>query len=130
MSKYDSLYERLVANSVELPNGCWQWTGNKDAKGYGRLTMRMPGKRNPQAVRAHRVMVEILRRQEAQRRLDDLMPGLELWPEDDFDVVPLDSDEETIEHECLNTSCINPDHMALLTRAQNTAAMNARRLYG
>jgi hypothetical protein len=104
---YATLYLRLVANCKlaegQNENGRWVWTGTKDDKGYGRLSIRKPGKKNPTGVRAHRLMHE-------------LMVGHQLHP-----------DNETVEHECHNTSCINPDHLTLLTRAQNTAAMRARR---
>lgn len=106
--KYDSLFERLVANTV-IPDdqlestGCWLWTGNVDSKGYGRLSVRRPGKASPVGVRAHRLMKEI-------------MEGRPLHP-----------DDETVEHRCQVTSCINPDHTILLTRAENTADMQRRR---
>jgi len=35
--------------------------------------------------------------------------------------------EETIEHTCLNTACINPLHFALASNSENVADMNARR---
>lgn len=106
--KYDSLFERLVANSA-IPDGqlestgCWVWTGNTDSKGYGRLSVRRPGRRSPVGVRAHRLMKEI-------------MEGRLLHP-----------DDETVEHQCGVTSCINPDHTILLTRAENSAEMQRRR---
>lgn len=104
--KYDSLYARLIANS-EKPddqneNGCWLWTGNTDRKGYGRLSLRIPGKPNPTGVRAHRAMEEVFRE-------DSLHPDL-----------------ETIEHLCATTGCVNPDHWVTMTRAENTAAMRKR----
>ena len=106
VAQYGNLYARLIANS-EKPddqneNGCWLWTGTKDRKGYGRLSMRVAGKRNPTGVRAHRAMLEHLL-------------GRELHP-----------DDETVEHLCACTSCINPDHLVLMTRAANTSAMRRR----
>ncbi len=106
--RYDSLFERLVANSA-VPDdqlestGCWLWLGTKDRKGYGLVSVRVPGKKSPVGRRAHRLMKEI-------------MLGR-----------PLDPNDETVEHLCLATSCINPDHTILLTRAENTADMQRRR---
>ena len=99
---YATLYLRLVAHCElaegQNENGCWIWTGTRDSKGYGRLAMRKPGKKNPTGVRAHRAMMSHLM-------------GRELHP-----------DRETVEHKCFETSCINPDHLELMTRAQNSAA--------
>lgn len=105
--RYATLYLRLVAHCAlaegQNENGCWVWTGTKDRAGYGRLAIRKPGKANPTGVRAHRLMMQ-------------LTLGRDLHP-----------DDETVEHECHCTSCINPDHLTLMTRAKNTAAMRARR---
>lgn len=105
---YDSLFARLVANSA-VPDdqlegtGCWVWTGNTDRKGYGRLAMRVPGKATPTGVRAHRAMMQVIL-------------GRTLHP-----------DDETVEHLCACTGCVNPDHLTLLTRAENTAEMQRRK---
>lgn len=103
---YENLYHRLVANCCpaegQNENACWEWRGNKNSKGYGRLTVRKPGRRSPVGVLAHRLMLQLLLERE------------------------LHPDDETVEHLCMNTSCINPDHLTLMTRAQNTAAMRAR----
>lgn len=111
-ARYTSLFERLVANS-EKPveqneNGCWLWTGNTDSKGYARLTLRLPGRRNPTGMRASRLMEGIFR------------------ADDDELVAVFDPDLETIEHLCAKTGCINPDHWVLIPRGDNTAAMRER----
>ncbi len=36
-------------------------------------------------------------------------------------------DTETIEHTCLNTLCVNPNHMLVATRSDNSSSGNARR---
>ena len=104
---YDSLFTRLVANS-QVPEGqsedtgCWVWTGNTDHKGYGRVTVRRPGAGHTK-VRAHRAMMEIVLGR------------------------PLHPDDETVEHLCYCTGCINPDHLTTLSRSENSKAMQARR---
>lgn len=85
--RYDSLFERLVANStrldVENENGCWIWTGKTDGRGcYGHLNIRRDGKHV--TVKAHREMFKIV------------------WG-------PLTVDE-TVDHLCRVGLCINPDH--------------------
>jgi len=100
--KYASMYERLVANS-EKPddqneNGCWVWLGRVAGKGrpYGRVNKRIDGKHTTEA--AHREMENLFRGE------------------------PLDGFEETVDHLCGNTLCINPDHWEVV---HNT--VNARR---
>lgn len=104
---YASLYERIVAQT-EVPEeqcestGCWVWQGTKDAKGYGRVSVRRPG-RNPTGVRVHRAVMEHVL-------------GRELHP-----------DDETVEHLCRRTACVNPDHLTLLSRSENTRKAAALR---
>ena len=100
MRKYLSFYERLVANS-EKPddqneNGCWVWTGKTDGKRwpYGAVNVRVDGQHK--TLRAHRAMAEVLEGR------------------------PLDPDHETVEHLCGNTLCINPDHLELIDRVDNS----------
>jgi hypothetical protein len=106
--KYESLFERLVANT-RIPDdqiestGCWHWTGRTDPKGYPIVSVRVPGRKSPVGRRAHRIMKAIIE-------------GRELHP-----------DNDTVEHQCLNTSCINPDHTTLMTRVENSADMQRRR---
>lgn len=100
--RYETLYERLIANSKtrddQNENGCWEWTGRTDGKrwAYGRLNLRIEGKHTTRA--PHRLMFEIIE-------------GRTLHP-----------DDETVEHRCYNRLCINPDHLILLTRVENSVA--------
>jgi hypothetical protein len=51
--KYDSIKDRIIANSVLSDESffegtpCWIWIGVIDVCGYPRLSMRKPGKRTP-----------------------------------------------------------------------------------
>lgn len=95
MKRYASLFERLLANSVKLDdqndNGCWVWIG-KNCRGYGRLNVRLPGGKHA-TLAAHRAMFEEMHR-------------------------PLELDE-TVDHLCRVTLCINPDHLEALPNAEN-----------
>lgn len=101
MPRYSSLYERLLANS-KIPEGqsentgCWQWTGRTDGKRwpYGRINIIVNGKHTTKA--PHRLM-------------EELLIGRKIDPE-----------EETIDHLCFNTLCINPDHWDLTDRVENS----------
>ena len=83
--------ERFWAK-VDKSGECWEWTGYKNAQGYGRYAAYWPeGKQNTMA---HRFAYE----QEHGLRLD---PKLE------------------IDHMCFNKSCVNPAHLRLATSKQN-----------
>jgi len=95
--KYRSLYERLVANTYlaveDNPASCWIWKGELTGSGYPKVTIRIPGVKNPRGVAAHRLMLEIVH--------DIYFP---------FDEAG---------HLCFETRCINPDHLEVQTKALN-----------
>lgn len=99
---YNTLYERLVANTDEPENGqaCWLWSGALVRGGYPKMSRREPGKKSPNTVRAHRTMLEEI------HAID----------------FPLDEGG----HLCYNVRCINPDHLEVETSAFN---LSARRGY-
>jgi hypothetical protein len=100
MPRYNSLFERLVANSHkpddQNENGCWLWTGTTDGKRwpYGKVNVRIDGKHT--SLRAHRAMAQL------------------------FEEKPLDPEHETVEHLCGNPLCVNPDHFELIDRVDNS----------
>jgi hypothetical protein len=106
--KYRDLAERLMANTVPVDHGykvngevseCWVWIGNRDIKGYGRITLRVDGKHKK--VRAHRVSFEL------------------------FKAATLEGDM-TLNHKCTVRPCIHPDHVELMTRVDNSKERCAR----
>lgn len=105
-SRYDSLFLRLVANSVsddENPNSCWTWTGKVRTAGshpYPHVNVWINGCHH--TVKAHRLMMELVLER-------PLLPDAE------------------VDHLCYNTLCINPDHLREVTGAENRAR---RRLGG
>ena len=79
----------------KLDSGCWEWTGARQAVGYGYF---WDGKRRTYA---HRWSYE--------RHVGPIPDGL------------------TIDHLCRNTSCVNPAHMEIVTRAENNRRRHALR---
>lgn len=102
-----ALQRRLLANSMPEDNGyeidgqpseCWVWIGNCDHKGYGRMSIRVPGRYNSFSARAHRVSFEFFM-------------GVKL------------KDGQTLDHKCRVPGCIHPNHLEPMTRADNTRQM-------
>lgn len=75
---------------VRKSDGCWEWTGSRNAAGYGKLSEGAAG--SPR-LRAHRVSWELA---------NGPVPA-GLW----------------VLHRCDNPPCVRPDHLWLGTRLDN-----------
>ncbi len=75
---------------VRRGEGCWEWTGARSAKGYGRLTA---GRRGDGYLRTHRLSFELA-----------------------YGPVP---DGLFVLHRCDNPPCVRPDHLFLGTKSDN-----------
>lgn len=84
-----SVIDRLMFRTALLPNGCWEWRGAKNPKGYGNIRI---DKSSP-AKSAHRVSYTEL--------VGPIPPGLE------------------IDHLCRNRACVNPDHLEVVDHTTN-----------
>lgn len=76
-------------------DGCWTYQGRRDDNGYGRVA-RQGGSGD---LMAHRVIYEAL--------VGPIPDGL------------------TLDHLCLNTSCVNPAHLEPVTRSENSRRIRA-----
>ncbi|WP_369597438.1 MULTISPECIES: HNH endonuclease signature motif containing protein [unclassified Rhodococcus (in: high G+C Gram-positive bacteria)] len=74
-----------------IPSGCWEWTGSRNAHGYGTLKLSVLG--------GHRL---------AHVAMWELTNG------------PVQAGHE-LDHLCRNPPCCNPDHLEPVTHAINMA---------
>jgi hypothetical protein len=91
-----SLVDRFWKKVAKYPNGCWEWTSNKNNKGYGMFKISAAVGNHL----AHRVAFEL-----ANGRFPD---GL------------------CVLHRCDNPLCVNPEHLFLGTMKDNVQDMDAK----
>jgi hypothetical protein len=78
-------------------NVCWEWTAATNEHGYG--VMRPQGRRSGPTVKAHRVSL--------------MLAGVDI-------------DGLVIRHSCDNPPCVNPAHLSVGTKADNSTDMVSR----
>ncbi len=115
--RYDSLYDRLVANTLEpeTDDGCWVWKGKRSGSGYGSLNLYLAELGKLVTLKAHILMWVLVASGEksaynvwlAYNELREA--GLEL------------------DHVCRNPLCIRPCHCAAVTPLQNIHARDSGR---
>jgi hypothetical protein len=103
--KYKNLVDRLLSNCIHvackiLGTPCWQSTFATCNKGYAVCSVRIAGKKNPQARRAHTLLWELVNKRKVRKGY-------------------------TLDHLCMNKRCIRPDHLEEVPRRVNTARMRA-----
>ena len=89
------VFATFYRHIVIQPDGCWTWTGSRNANGYGRI--RVGG---ADIHYAHRVSW-------VARNGRDIPSGM------------------TIDHVCEIKSCVNPDHLIVATQSDNCARREA-----
>ncbi len=99
--------EQRAWAKVQMRDGCWEWRGAVRTSGYGSIVLSPQHSRR--IAMAHRVIYESL--------LGPIPAGL------------------TIDHLCMNTQCVRPDHMEPVTnevnimRGMGWGARNARKTH-
>lgn len=89
--------------------GCWNWLGPKNAQGYGQIKIKIPG--HPMfRIYVHRLSCALING-------------------------ALFQDERVCDHLCRNPACVNPAHIEIVARRENTmrgktlAAKNAAKTH-
>lgn len=85
-------------SKVNITDGCWEWTGAKDRRGYGRLMVKTPDGRRPRF--AHRI---------------GYLETTGHLPTDELD------------HLCRNTSCVRSAHLEPVSHVENVQRGEAGR---
>lgn len=102
-SPYATLYERLVANTVEPDNeqACWCWARRKrDRTGYGRINVYTPGLLRVRTMHVHVAMWLHLQLPAGYTADDLYLAALELL-----------CSGLQVDHLCHNPACLRPDHL-------------------
>lgn len=105
MPRYINLVDRILSNCIHracriLDTPCWEWALSVCNKGYPQLKYYEDKK--PVWKRAHIALWELVTGRKVR-------------------------EGHTLDHRCLNTRCVRPDHLEEVTRAVNTARGNRTR---
>lgn len=85
----------VLGDRLLIGDGCWEWLGFHNAKGYSQVRI---GGRGGRLHRLHRLLYELL--------IGPIPDGLQL------------------DHLCRNRGCVRPDHLEPVTQEENLARGN------
>lgn len=101
------LLDKLLSRCIHRPcrildTPCWEWTGAVCNKRYAHFSWWDPAQKKQRWKRGHIWLWELVTGRPVK-------------------------DGHTLDHRCLNTRCVRPDHLEEITRAKNTARGNRTR---
>ena len=98
---------RIAANFIIREDGCWEWQGEIGASGYAQLSWR--GRRRGQTRTVHRL---------AWENFVGRIPAGDEWTLDHL--CHTEDDSCPGGTTCPHRRCVNPDHLEVVTRGENS----------
>lgn len=118
--KYATIWLRLVANSEpesDNEQACWLFTGRKRSQwGYGRTNLYVPGLKTEVALLTH-LVAWLLHQEHVERNADGVYLAYQ----------ELRCSGLTLDHLCVQTLCLRPDHLEPETMLDNIKLRDERR---
>jgi hypothetical protein len=97
----ESAREKIISRTIKAPNGCWEWTGAKNAYGYGRICVAYdPNTRKTSIEDVHRASF---------KTFNGPIP-----------------EGKNVCHSCDNPSCCNPSHLFIGSQKDNMLDMTKK----
>lgn len=108
-ARYDSLYQRLLANTEEPENdaGCWRWTGKLGGGHYARFNLWVPGLHHRVTLQAHIALWVWL--QAEPKSIDEFYLQYRTLTDSGLE----------LDHLCVTAECVCPDHVDPCTPVEN-----------
>lgn len=115
----ERIWARLMRNIDEPENeqACWLWRRRADGHGYGIIDIHTPGLGRNATLKPHIVAWLLIEAPEHIESADDLYLAYK----------ELTTSGTQLDHSCVSTCCINPNHLTPVSHIENTQLRDSRR---
>lgn len=115
----ERIWARMMRNVAEPDNAqaCWVWQLRVDRVGYGLINVYVPGLGRNATLKAHIVAWLIANVEDALDSADDLYLAYK----------ELTISRLQLDHSCVTSCCISPDHLQPVSHIENQQLRDARR---